>query len=82
LTALNQDVLQGIKKSYEELIWIQKSIEFQLPHYEIMQLLSHYYTIYGWYLINISLEESIDMFRSPHQNGARAENFAKLSYQG
>ena len=30
------------KKSLRKLIWMQKSIEFHLPHYEIPQLSSHY----------------------------------------
>ena len=45
LTAPNQVVLQGIKKFFEEAHLIQKSIEFQLPHYEIPQLSSHYITL-------------------------------------
>ena len=41
MTALYQKVLQGIKKFFEN---VQKFIEFNLPHYEIPQLLSRYWT--------------------------------------
>ena len=42
LTDLNQKVLQAIKKSFEDVHSDATSIEFHLPHYEILQLSSHY----------------------------------------
>ena len=35
------------RNPFRKLIWIQKSIEFQLPHYSIPQLSSHYSWQYG-----------------------------------
>ena len=38
LTALNQNVLQDIKNTLRMVIWMQKSMRFHSPHYEMVQL--------------------------------------------
>ena len=41
VSAWNKISPDMIKKSFEMFIWMQNSIEFNLPHYEIPQLSSH-----------------------------------------
>ena len=37
LVAFNQTVLEDIKNPWKKLIWMLESIEFCLPHHEILQ---------------------------------------------
>ena len=40
LNTLNEVILQVINYSFRNLIWMQKSTKFHLPHYQISQLSS------------------------------------------